>query len=422
MSEAVYVRGADHQLLYINPAAERLTGWSFPEASQRKCYEIFGDAGQQCRLRCPIERAEKQGAALHHLEGELISRDAKAHPMEVSVSPIFEHGEVIASVVVLRDIEELRALEETRLKSLMTLEDAHENLRISEERAHDFAAQSSDWFWETDTDHRFTFMGDNPAAATEDVIGKRREDFLDVETEAEKWGEYFAALEQRLPFKNFTYFRTDREGERIWISITGKPLFDDAGAFLGYRGIARDVTPEIQEHDKLRTEAQIDELTGLANRRAFHAGLEVTLSKRNRRRDPFALVFLDLDGFKQVNDTMGHQAGDSVLIEVGSRMEKILRGKDLVARLGGDEFAVLLPEIQRTEDTGVIVNKLLDAIHQPVAWPGGASMHVGASIGVAIFPDDGDDALSLVEAADRAMYEVKKSGKNAIKLASEVPV
>ena len=110
MSDAVYVRGADHQLLYINPAAERLTGWSFAEASLHKCYEIFGDTGQQCRLRCPIERAEKQGAALHHLEGELISRDTKAHPMEVSVSPIFEDGEVIASVVVLRDIEELRAL------------------------------------------------------------------------------------------------------------------------------------------------------------------------------------------------------------------------------------------------------------------------------------------------------------------------
>jgi len=290
------------------------------------------------------------------------------------------------------------------------------------ERANDFAAQSSDWFWETDTDHRFTFMGDNPAAATEDVIGKRREDFLDVETEAEKWGEYFATLEHRQPFKNFTYFRTDREGERIWVSITGKPLFDDAGTFLGYRGIARDVTPEMQEHDKLRTEAQIDELTGLANRRAFHAGLEATLSTRNRRRGPFALVFLDLDGFKQVNDTMGHQAGDAVLIEVGARMVKILRGRDLVARLGDDEFAVLLPEIHRPDDTSVIVNKLLDAIHRPVGLPGGASMHVGASIGVAIFPDDGDDALSLVEAADRAMYEVKKYGKNAIKLASEVPV
>ena len=421
MSEAVYVRGANHELLYINPAAERLTGWSLEETPSRKCYEIFGDAGQACRDRCPIDRAERERKALHHLEGELVARDKKVHPLEVSVSPIFEDGEAVASVVVLRDIEDLRALEETRLKSLMALEDAHRTLQSSEERATDFASMSSDWFWETDADHRFVFMSANPATDTRDVIGKRREEFLDVESEPEIWRNFFQTLEQKLPFKNFVYFRTDLEGEQIWISITGKPLFDRSRTFVGYRGIARNVTPEMAEQTKLRTEAQVDELTGLTNRRGFHANLQAILNNRRGRNDPFAMVFLDLDGFKEVNDTWGHQAGDAVLAEVASRISGKLRAGDIVARLGGDEFAVLLPEMRSPEDSVVIVTKLLDVIHQPIAWQDDAPLSVGASIGVAIYPGDGDDALSLVEAADRAMYAVKRSGKNAIKMASEVP-
>lgn len=157
--------------------------------------------------------------------------------------------------------------------------------------------------------------------------------------------------------------------------------------------------------------AQFDPLTGLANRRLLNDYLKrtIALSQRSQRR--FALFFLDLDGFKPVNDSWGHEAGDFVLSRLGKRLSAALRDSDLVARVGGDEFVALALEVEHQPAIIAIAEKLKAAVTEPMEWEG-HELSLGVSIGIAVFPDTADDADTLMNQADAAMYQVKRSGKN----------
>jgi len=167
-----------------------------------------------------------------------------------------------------------------------------------------------------------------------------------------------------------------------------------------------------QAEQKLQHLALVDPVTGLANRNAFGERLEFALSEANRFDETVAMLLLDLDNFKQVNDTLGHQAGDDLLRMVAQRMTKALRRDDLVARLGGDEFAVILYRVADRSEVALVCEKLIASFAQPFAV-GGLDFFVTASIGVAIFPDDAADGPTLTRNADTAMYQAKLAGKNA---------
>ena len=157
--------------------------------------------------------------------------------------------------------------------------------------------------------------------------------------------------------------------------------------------------------------AQFDPLTGLANRRLLNDYLKRTIALSQRRHRRFALFFLDLDGFKPVNDAWGHEAGDFVLSRLGQRLSAVLRDSDLVARVGGDEFVALALEVDQRPSIVAIAEKLSAAVTEPFEWEG-KSLQLGVSIGIAVFPDTAADADSLMRLADAAMYEVKRSGRN----------
>jgi diguanylate cyclase (GGDEF)-like protein len=152
-----------------------------------------------------------------------------------------------------------------------------------------------------------------------------------------------------------------------------------------------------------------DPLTGLPNRTLLEDRLEQALGTSRREARSFAVMILDLDGFKAVNDSYGHQAGDLVLEELAARLRRCLRESDTLARLAGDEFAVLLPTLHQPSDAVVAARKLLEALREPVDV-GGRPVVVGGSLGVAVFPNDGDNAVSLIGEADRAMYAAKRGG------------
>lgn len=162
----------------------------------------------------------------------------------------------------------------------------------------------------------------------------------------------------------------------------------------------------------LQYQALHDSLTGLTNRVLFNDRLMHTIHHAQRNRLMFALLFLDLDGFKQVNDTLGHLAGDELLKAVSDRMKICIRKTDTLARLGGDEFTVLLSEIKQREDATLVAGKLLQSL-QPLFEYNGKPISITVSIGIAIFPVDSIDAESLLNAADTAMYAAKLSGKNS---------
>jgi len=174
----------------------------------------------------------------------------------------------------------------------------------------------------------------------------------------------------------------------------------------------RDITERKEAEMALADLAHRDTLTGLPNRRLFHETAEHALKMANRHQNQLAIMFIDLDGFKAVNDRLGHDAGDEVLIEVSKRIADCLRASDNVSRVGGDEFLILLEEIPDENGIKIVANKVIATISKPIIIAS-QECFVGASIGVSIYPDHGDEVTLLIKRADNAMYKIKNSGKNS---------
>jgi diguanylate cyclase (GGDEF)-like protein/PAS domain S-box-containing protein len=208
--------------------------------------------------------------------------------------------------------------------------------------------------------------------------------------------------------RTLTYRRPD--GHATPVSVTVSALHDGQGQVTGFVCIASDITERVRLADQLSHQAHHDALTGLPNRSLLKQHLAAAIAAAGRDREPLAVLFIDLDGFKAVNDAHGHAVGDAVLCTVAERMRQVLRERDLVARLGGDEFVVVLQPLQREADAVRVADKLLRALTAPVQVAGRA-LQVGASIGLARHPVDGADVDGLLRAADASMYEVKRAGR-----------
>ena len=178
-----------------------------------------------------------------------------------------------------------------------------------------------------------------------------------------------------------------------------------------YTGILRDVTRKLQSEQQIERLAYHDLLTGLPNRALFHDRLANTLIRALRQDEKVAVMFLDLDEFKTINDSLGHIRGDAVLREIGSRLKSCLRGQDTAARLGGDEFIVFLPQVGETVEVAQVAAKILNAIAHPMEIDG-ESLSLTGSIGISVFPTDGVDRETLLSHADTAMYRAKEQGSN----------
>jgi diguanylate cyclase (GGDEF)-like protein/PAS domain S-box-containing protein len=200
-----------------------------------------------------------------------------------------------------------------------------------------------------------------------------------------------------------------REGRRLDVEVSRRPVRTvDA---IRQVWILRDVTAHHRTESSLREQALHDSLTGLPNRALLEDRLRVALLKSHRQSNALSLLLLDLDGFKRVNDVFGHRAGDAVLVEVGKRLLAALRATDTVARLGGDEFVVVLPDTSLA-GAELAAQSILNAIRAPVAFEE-KHLEVGCSIGITMFPGHGDDAETLLQRADLAMYAAKREGGGA---------
>ncbi|HEY0141178.1 MAG TPA: EAL domain-containing protein [Thermoanaerobaculia bacterium] len=203
-------------------------------------------------------------------------------------------------------------------------------------------------------------------------------------------------------------------GEWRWIDGTYKNLLGTpaVGAIvINYR----DITERKLAEEQLQQLAYRDSLTGLPNRFLFHDRLEHAIDQAHRRNLGMAVMYVDLDRFKVVNDTLGHGVGDQLLQVVAERLRVVLRADDTIARLGGDEFAVILPEITRAEDAGNVGRKLLNVLREPITVDG-HELHVTASAGISIYPSDGVDVVTLLKHADAALYRSKDLGRNTVQL------
>lgn len=292
-----------------------------------------------------------------------------------------------------------------------------ELLRASEARFRGLTHLSSDFFWEMDAQHRLTSIVHGPNYAStlvsRGIIGKHPWSVASAHPDQAGWAAHMALLNSHLPFRDFEFARVMPDGGTRFYSVSGEPRFDASGAFIGYRGIGRDVTEISLARERIASLAYNDALTGLANRTSLSPALEQAIERTRRHRSKLAGVFMDLDGFKQINDAHGHAAGDAFLVEVARRLRRTLRASDVVARLGGDEFFVVLEQMQDAAAVERVVAKVAAEVLRPYELFGGVKARVSASLGVSIFPDDAGDATTLMAHADKAMYAAKRAGKNA---------
>ena len=290
---------------------------------------------------------------------------------------------------------------------------AERDARIDRGRFQDFAEIATDWLWEIDANLTLTFVSEDiqsySGRSASTYIGKPIAHLLArSDTEAPS-PSLTAAIARREAFRNMILPVGDNSD---FLKISGSPVQDPAGHFHGFRGVCADISNEVRREDHIRFLAEHDTLTGLCNRSRLQSELRAALEGERSSDRHGTLLMLDLDGFKDVNDTFGHDVGDALLMSIAERLKADLRQADTIARLGGDEFAIIYVADELQEfDINKLANRLLASIIQPLQVQG-FEISVGTSIGIARFPQDGTSVEDLLKAADLALYAAKSAGGN----------
>jgi diguanylate cyclase (GGDEF)-like protein/PAS domain S-box-containing protein len=415
-----FVIDADHRVIIWNRACEELTGvgaeqvigsrepWrGFYETPRRVLADIVVDNSlhemadlYSCYADSPLMTDGLRAEGWYRLKGKqrFICFDA---------APIRDaEGQVIAAIETLQDVT-LRANTEEQLRSMVAA------IGESEERFRRLVELSLDGIAIL-VERRFVFV--NPAGCVmlgcrtqEELLGKQMREFLQRDSEEifDEQLEYTEQSRSCAPWIEERLLRRDRTTVEVEIG---------ASRFV-YRGqealqvIFRDITERKSAEAKLETLAHYDSLTSLPNRVLFFDRLHHVVSEAKRFHYAFALMFLDLDRFKQINDTLGHAAGDAVLVAAGQRLKQCVRACDMVARMGGDEFTIILSKMADRPDATYVAERIIEALCRPFVIEG-ATASVGVSIGICVSAADDTDLDGMVRHADLALYRAKEDGRN----------
>jgi diguanylate cyclase (GGDEF)-like protein/PAS domain S-box-containing protein len=286
-------------------------------------------------------------------------------------------------------------------------------LERSEERFRRMVHTAGEGIWEIDADAHTTFVNPKMAAilgySIEEMLARPLTSFMDAEGQGvleRNLVRRRQGIAERLEFKFIA-----RDGSEVWTTMATNPIFDGAGAYIGALALVTDITDRRESTELIWHQANFDELTGLPNRHMFMDRLRQEIKKADRGAAFLALVFLDLDHFKEVNDQLGHAMGDALLVEAARRIAACVRASDTLARLGGDEFTVIVSGIDHAGSVERIAQALVAALARPFEL-GGEKVFISASVGIALYPPDADNVDELLARADQAMYASKKAGRN----------
>jgi diguanylate cyclase (GGDEF)-like protein/PAS domain S-box-containing protein len=339
-------------------------------------------------------------------ERKLRCLDGASVTVEAASVSYLERGRLVVQGV-FRDVSEQR--------------NAQAALAERERRFRDVVEAAGEYVWETDAAWRYTYLSERAESVLgylrSEMLGRTPREFMPL-GEARHVEEWFARRAERgEPFRDLVHRSITKSGRVIWQSVSGVPVHDASGRLAGYRGTGSDVTARKQAEERIQFLATRDALTGLPNRvlLADRAGQAVLAAARSQGR--LAVICLDLDRFKLVNDSLGHQAGDALLRAVAERLGNTLRRDDTLARLGGDEFALLWNGLKDADGAALVAQRMLAILARPFTVEG-RTLAVTASAGVAVYPEDGRDFAELLRNADAAMFHAKDTGRNGFRFFS----
>ena len=349
-------------------------------------------------------RVRLQGIADQY-EVRIRRKDGSVIWVEIGGAPVTDaQGVVIGSLGVHDDVTERRLAEQA-------LRDSEARYRLMAENSTDMISRTSSdgtIIYASDASRRL--LGFEPA----ELVGRTFYDFMYGPDQNEIRD--LTALINENRATTFSFRMRRKDGNLVWFETTSRSIRDPQTGKVGeIIGVSRDISERKEAEEQVEFQAYHDALTGLPNRRLFRDRLTVALAHARRMRTPLAVMFLDLDRFKEVNDTLGHSFGDEMLKAVATRLQLTLREEDSIARMGGDEFTVLLADLTSPDDAATIAQKLIDAVAQPMRIEE-REIFITTSIGIALFPNDGDTAELLLKNADHAMYRAKDAGRGSVQL------
>ncbi len=384
--------------LFANRAYASMWGWDVESIRGHTVEEVIGAEGY--KLIEPYIQRLKKGESVRY-ERAIRAADGAARVLEVNLLPhIDDAGEVIAGFVLITDITRHRLSEQA-------VRESEERLRKFSEATHEGIVFHENGVLTDCNEAAVRIIG----YAADEMVGRPVLDFVAPDSREAVMNNIRMGYERA-----YEAAIVAKDGRRVPVELTGK--------VMPYKGkhyrmtVVRDISDRKEAEARIQFLAHHDTLTGLPNRALLMDRLEFILASARRREARVGILFIDLDNFKTVNDSLGHAAGDALLRVVSGRIEDALRSVDVVSRLGGDEFLVVLPDLENEQSPVAVAEKLLAAVSEPVMIEG-QSLSVSPSIGIAVFPRDGTGADTLIKNADAAMYLAKDRGRSNFQFFSE---
>ena len=386
--DGIIVTDLESCIIGWNRAAERIFGYSEKEVSGKTMSFITTHV---------VDATVRDGSWSGEIE--FVRKNGTEGVCETVIVPLLdEQGNIIATVGVNRDITDRKQAEGA--------------LRESEEKYRTLFKESRDPVYISTRDGKIIDVNQSYL----ELFGYTKKELKNMTIQktylnAADRGRFQQYIEKNGSVRDYEMDLRKKDGTKMNCLITASVRRDASGTIIGYQGIIRDITKRKQQEQQLAYMATHDILTGLPNRMIFNDRLSLGLARAHRTQKKLAVMLLDLDRFKDINDRYGHKVGDLLLQAVGDRLKNLMRKSDTIARMGGDEFSLLLQEINQIDDTFKIAKKILKVFQKPFVLESN-ELHITTSIGIAIFPNDGEDIDTLLKKADIAMYHAKEKGRD----------
>lgn len=400
IADAVIVTDEKGCMQYMNYVAEKLTGWLTNEVKGQPIKKIFSiiDASTRNPVPNPIDTVLTTGAVVYLSNHTiLISRDGTEYHISDSAAPIRrEDNNILGVVLVFNDVTERKQADEKIRTLYQAIEQSPVSVMITDADANIEYVNSA---FEQITGYLST-----------EVLGQNPRKLKSGKTPPKLYQEMWQTITSGKAWQGEMMNRK-KNGELYWENVHITPVIFDAGTISNYLAVKEDITLRKQQEAKILHQAHFDALTNLPNRFLSLDRLSQLINEAQRNNKFVTVLFIDLDDFKKINDTLGHDTGDKLLIEAAARLRNGVRDGDTVGRLGGDEFIVLLGGLSCVTDARPVVENLLSKFRDAFRIDGRELM-LTASVGISVYPNDGDSSSELLRNADSAMYHSKGEGRN----------